>query len=351
MARRLPWKQKQSSPSPKPSAKPRPDSPVASPEQPSLPASTPPPRASPTPQRRRVHGSPGLFELLRSPSTSPPPEPPPEQPMIPSDDRYRMVEDEFLHTAQRFTTHLHRAEYNRLKARAKSQHALTIRAIERPVVGPQTATARLRDAAFKRAARQRKVLTPRRARQAADGDGDGDGDDDAPWVGTTLQGLMETPRGEARCISSSCAPATHPTTRAAAGYQQPTVAAAAARSTPRRQTQNSNASPLPPPSRRNLPATVADQATFHVDAPSRGNGVRDIVTRDRTRDSARDRRGRVDLEGRHAGGSDEDATDDDDPFSINRRRMRRAKSRAQLRKNDDRDPPRKLSPDTIPSFL
>lgn len=257
--------------------------------------------------------------------------------MLPADDRYRLVEDEFLLTAQRFTKHLHRAEYSRLKARAKSQHALTISAIERPVVGPMSATARLRDAASKRSARQRKVLT--RPRQAADGnagDGDDGGDDDAPWVGTSLQGLMESPRKEARSISSY-APVVQPTTRVAA----------AARPT-RRQARHSTSPP--PPERRNVAATAADRSTFRADAPSRGSGVLDVVPPASTRDSARDRRDSVDAAG-PAGADEEDATDDDDPFSINRRRMRREKSRARLRKNADREPPRKLSPDTIPSFL
>lgn len=43
--------------------------------------------------------------------------------MIPQDDRYRMVEDELLYTAQRFTRHLHRAEYARLKGRVREMEA------------------------------------------------------------------------------------------------------------------------------------------------------------------------------------------------------------------------------------
>lgn len=120
--------------------------------------------------------------------------------MIPADDRYRMVEDEFLCTAQRFTTHLHRAEYDRLKARARSNHALTIRDMERPVVGPPAPAVRLR------------ALLPA----------------DAPWVGTTLQGL-DAPRADARSVSA-CAPVLPPSTRAAAGHRQPAAAAAGRRS-------------------------------------------------------------------------------------------------------------------------
>lgn len=78
--------------------------------------------------------------------------------MIHTDDKYRMVEDELLHTARHFTTHLHRAEYNRLKMLAKAQNAATIREIERPVVpGVKTARTRRREAA--RAVRQKRVAT------------------------------------------------------------------------------------------------------------------------------------------------------------------------------------------------
>ncbi|OAQ69110.1 hypothetical protein VFPPC_05232 [Pochonia chlamydosporia 170] len=126
-----------------------------------LPWKTKPESPSSTPKReRRPNSSPSARDLkgLRSPSTSPPPEPPPQTYMIPTDDKYRMVEDELLHTARHFTTHLHRAEYNRLKMLAKAQNAATIREIERPVVpGVKTARTRRREAA--RAVRQQRVAT------------------------------------------------------------------------------------------------------------------------------------------------------------------------------------------------
>ncbi|ETS05512.1 hypothetical protein M419DRAFT_32829 [Trichoderma reesei RUT C-30] len=119
--------------------------------------------------------------------------------MIPgvlNDDRYRMVEDEFLHIAQRFTAHLHRAEYDRLKALAKAQNADTIREIERPIVPDTVPTARTRQrsASRQRALKQRKAL-------AAAGRGEEDRkakDDGAKSLvaATGLRGLMEAPRHE-----------------------------------------------------------------------------------------------------------------------------------------------------------
>lgn len=64
----------------------------------------------------------------------------------PHDDRFRMVEDEFLATAQQFTRHLHQAEYQRLKAAAAARaegdaeairrgEVREVRDIVRPVVG------------------------------------------------------------------------------------------------------------------------------------------------------------------------------------------------------------------------
>lgn len=88
-----------------------------------------------------------LTPLARTPSPSPPPSPLPEAEMhTPHDDRFRMVEDEFLATAQQFTRHLHQAEYQRLKVAAAARaegdaeairrgEVREERVIVRPVVG------------------------------------------------------------------------------------------------------------------------------------------------------------------------------------------------------------------------
>ncbi|KAH8913020.1 hypothetical protein BR93DRAFT_942746 [Coniochaeta sp. PMI_546] len=135
----------------------------------------------------------------RSPSTSPPPEPISEEFMIEGfdhDDRYRMVEDEFLAMANDFTKHLHAAEYHRLKALASTRNADMIRTISRPVTGRMTDLVKKRRNALELATAQRKglrnALGKRKGRQD-DSDSDDD-DDELPWAGTSLQGLMESPR-------------------------------------------------------------------------------------------------------------------------------------------------------------
>ncbi|KAG6269580.1 hypothetical protein E4U47_004063, partial [Claviceps purpurea] len=99
--------------------------------------------------------------------------------MIPLlDDKYRMVEDELLHTAQQYTTHLHRAEYIRLKAVISSRNAHTIREMERPVVpGSGGSTPRGRAVRVRR-----KIVEGKQAVLVGE---------EAPLMGTSLQGLME----------------------------------------------------------------------------------------------------------------------------------------------------------------
>ncbi|KAH8882620.1 hypothetical protein GQ53DRAFT_457151 [Thozetella sp. PMI_491] len=126
----------------------------------------------------------------RSPSTSPPPQPVEEEFMIDGaehDDRYRMVEDEFISVAGDFTRHLHAAEYQRLKTLAKSQNADTIKNISRPVSGNMTDLVRRRQRALGIAASQRQGI------QAVLGK-PFDADPNEPWAGTSLQGLMDSPR-------------------------------------------------------------------------------------------------------------------------------------------------------------
>lgn len=72
----------------------------------------------------------------RNPSSSPPPSPPRQDYMHPGlqqDDIWVMVEDEFLSTAHFYTSHLHKAEYLRLKKLARAENASAIRDIARPV--------------------------------------------------------------------------------------------------------------------------------------------------------------------------------------------------------------------------
>lgn len=85
-----------------------------------------------TPPRPSPKTSPSLTPTARTPSPSRPPSPLPESQMhTPHDDRFRMVEDEFLATAQQFTRHLHQAEYQRLKAAAAARAEGDAEAIRR----------------------------------------------------------------------------------------------------------------------------------------------------------------------------------------------------------------------------
>ncbi|KAH6662917.1 hypothetical protein F5X68DRAFT_279797 [Plectosphaerella plurivora] len=107
-----------------------------------------------------------------------------------ADDKYRMVEDEFVVVANQFTAHLHRAEYERLKVQTSSQNANAIASIARPVVGQLTEIARKRQETVLRRRQQTEAL--RKAKSNAGQDELGDDEADAPWRGTALHGLMET---------------------------------------------------------------------------------------------------------------------------------------------------------------
>lgn len=238
--------------------------------------------------------------------------------MIPGpldDDRYRMVEDEFLSTAQLFTAHLHRAEYNRLKTAAKATNAEAIREIERPVVGSPTKLARQRRDAFRRVQRQRERL-------ASEGAGEGS----MPRMSSGLQGLMDSP-GEDNVFLRPFPQATL-TTRAAAGFS------------------SSNASPSVRSAGRSAAAgkrrvSVPEEVTDDDDLSS-PVVVRTTSSKLPTKPPARNSTKEVHHE-------DNDDDDEDDPFGIQKRRIRREKSREQLRKTaKSKSAP---EPDVIPTFL
>ncbi|KAG8425258.1 hypothetical protein J3458_001982 [Metarhizium acridum] len=281
MPRKLPWK-----------TKPEDSPPTTTKKQSPRPESSAPPL---TWSRRPLEQG---ASRVRSPSTSPPPEPPAQQFMIAGpagDDRYRMVEDELLATAGLFTAHLHRAEYTRLKRLAAAQNAAAIREIERPVVpGPATATAT-----------RRRGLASRTARRRGLGRGDGEG----PWVGSSLQGLMETPRGEDASLAGVGA-------RLGGGG-----GGLGATSRPR-------------------------AAVVSACPPAEVGGRRDGEASSSAGAGAG--RGRVEA----VQGEGED--DEDDPFGVRQRRVRREKSREQMaRRTGERETqtPTKLERDMIPRFF
>ena len=258
--------------------------------------------------------------------------------MIASDDRYRMVEDEFLHVAQRFTTQLHRAEYNRLKALAKSQNAAAIRAIECPVVGPPTRISRNRRDALGRAARQRTLT--------------GQDDEPSPWVARGLRGLMESPRREARTIRSYAV--TAPSTRAAAGFgsrvASPALNGRGGGSDVKRQIkgesdETSDDGDLGSPTPKST-ATGTRANTFQTTQTT--NQPLKLINRAKSEPNLK-RPSRSSNSERPKPEQENHDDDYDDPFGIKRRKIRRAKSREQIQKPSDAS--RAASPDLIPSFL
>ncbi|TVY68979.1 hypothetical protein LSUE1_G007200 [Lachnellula suecica] len=163
----------------------------------------------------------------RAPSTSPPPEPPKERFMdegIDHDDKYRMVEDEFLTVAQQFTVHLHAAEYKRQEKLVKSRKAEAIDSISRPVVGRMPDQTRRKVESINRSKIQQNVIGDLLSKAGANNPKDSDDSDDAvdlPYVGTTLHGLMDSPRRKAASLGKIGSFTT--TTRAAAGFKKPST--------------------------------------------------------------------------------------------------------------------------------
>ncbi|KAI1801133.1 hypothetical protein F4811DRAFT_478801 [Daldinia bambusicola] len=178
--------------------------------------------ASPGPSKRvkisdSISGSPAPKQTPPRGSSPPAPEPLPESYMIEGlehDDMYRMVEDEFLSTAQQFTAHLHAAEYHRLKAASKSQNADTIRDISRPVVGRMTDPVKQKQERKARLEKQRAAM--RKARAGKGRDDDSTASESDLWQSASLHGLMESPRKKVTRLDNLAKVAT--TTRAAAGF-------------------------------------------------------------------------------------------------------------------------------------
>lgn len=135
------------------------------------------------------------------------------------DDKYRMVEDEFLSTAQKFTVHLHTAEYKRRERDVKARRAEAISSISRPVTGKMPDHTKRKLANIDQAKTQRAIIQDLVGKKAIQVD-DSDDELELPYVGTTLHGLMDSPRkmkaplGKLRFSGVA-------TTRAAAGYQKP----------------------------------------------------------------------------------------------------------------------------------
>ncbi|KAI9772461.1 MAG: hypothetical protein M1840_000664 [Geoglossum simile] len=175
--------------------------------------------------------NPANLDPVRTPPASLPPQPPAEESMregLEGDDRYIMVEDEFHAVAKTFTKHLHHAEYVRLKQLAKSQNASKIHTISRPV-DSQT---KMREDTKKAKAREsmsrlqknavRDMLLAKRGEDESDQDLSDP--HEGPWAGTSLQGLMASPKKPERSLAPISGIRSN--TRAAAGFTKAVSAAA-----------------------------------------------------------------------------------------------------------------------------
>ncbi|KAG9253218.1 uncharacterized protein F5Z01DRAFT_658168 [Emericellopsis atlantica] len=248
----------------------------------------------------------------RSPSTSPPPEPPKEEYMTPTDDLWQMVEDEFYQTAQKFTAHLHRAEYQRQKTLAASQNAAAISAIARPTVGEASRLVRQRSALTSRTKKQQDVLG-----------------EEVPAT-SGLRGLMDSPKKADRVL------------RVGGGLLTKAAAATkrAASPTPIRGQESKTARREQSMAGREISAAATISKVPTRPAASAGK-LSSTIHRSRSEPNLKKRTEKaVELSS---------SDDDDDPFGIKRRRLQRAKSREQLRR--PREQPREPSPDVIPRFF
>ncbi|PMB70504.1 hypothetical protein BM221_002955 [Beauveria bassiana] len=244
--------------------------------------------------------------------------------MVPGDDQYRIVEDELLETAQRFTTHLHRAEYTRLKLIARSKNDAAIREIKRPVVGPLTSDAKRRRDRAQRLSKQRSVLSAQDGSTKQDESTNGS----SPWVGTNLRGLLNAPRAESRTLAAPSIPSAVPSsrTRAAAGHHPP----------------------RPPSSPRQRPADGGSFATPVATGHARHPATPATLSGMASSSSAPSRPAKNEAETRPP---EDDDLDFDDPFGINKRRLDRQKSRDQLKKSIRSTPTKVSSSDSMPSFV
>lgn len=133
-----------------------------------------------------------------------------------NDDRYRMVEDEFLDVAKEFTQHLHAAEYLRLKAVARNKSSSTISEISRPVVGGMPDATKRKLESIDRAKQQADAVAKLKSERPKDY-AMSDEEVPEPWLGTALHGLMEEPTKKVSTITDVVE--TDVSTKASRGYK------------------------------------------------------------------------------------------------------------------------------------
>jgi hypothetical protein len=137
------------------------------------------------------------------------------------DDKYRMVEDEFLSVAQKFTVHLHTAEYRRREKDVKSCRADAINSISRPVTVKMPDHTKRKIASVAQSKAQRGAIEDlAKKKSGKEDESDSDEGIQLPYIGTTLHGLMDSPRKKSKSLGQLNLPGG--LTRAGAGYQKPT---------------------------------------------------------------------------------------------------------------------------------
>lgn len=170
-----------------------------------------------------------------------------------------MVEDEFLSAAHLYTSHLHKAEYLRLKKLARAQNASTIQNIARPVDDRTEQSGESRKEM--EGARQREMGA--QAMQNLEGDrrglgrGEDEDEDDDPWMrDPRLAGLMVQRENSSQLSRITGAKSK---TRASAGYAQASQSQAVGRETQ----EDVDSQEIPP--RRMLPKPQARPAARVVE--------------------------------------------------------------------------------------
>jgi hypothetical protein len=124
-----------------------------------------------------------------------------------------------LAVAQKWTVHLHAAEYKRQEKMVKARNAETINTISRPVTDRMPDQTRRRVEGVARSKTQRITIEGLLGKKAATDDIDDSDEDGLPYIGTTLHGLMDSPRRKAASLSKVGSAKT--ATRAAAGFHKP----------------------------------------------------------------------------------------------------------------------------------
>ncbi|KAH0562463.1 hypothetical protein GP486_002845 [Trichoglossum hirsutum] len=184
------------------------------------------------------------------------------------DDKYVMVEDEFHVAAKAFTQHLHHAEYVRLKQLSKSRNTSKIHTISRSVA-PRAEikedAKRMRTLETKSRLQKGTLREVMVAKDASESDMDDLVDNhEGPWAGTSLQGLMASPkRAERSLIAVSDI---RSSTRAAAGFKKAANGATpTAESLTKKET--SELAPARPLSRGEATASEGGDDDDDLDAP------------------------------------------------------------------------------------